>query len=212
MTKLCDSIKALIFDFGGVLMRSEDPEPRERMARELGLSLSALEEIVFNSEAGQLAEVGSISSEARWRQVTLRLGLKSPDAWLTFPRRFFSGEALDTQLIEHIRHLHRTYRTALLSNASESLDEYVRGTLGLGEVFDAIVISALVGTKKPDPHIYQVTLDRLGVAPHEAVFVDDRRENVEGADALGIHSFLFTTPQALLDDLKAVLRPSAFRS
>ena len=57
------NIKAIIFDFGGVLMRTDDPEPRERIAEQLGLSAQELEAIIFESEDGHRAEVGTITSE-----------------------------------------------------------------------------------------------------------------------------------------------------
>ncbi len=202
-------ITALIFDFGGVLMRTEDPEPRERMARKLGLSRQALEAIVFEGQLGEMAEVGAISSEERWRRVTHHLGLQSPDAWRTFASDFFAGEALDTELVDHIRSLHGKYKTALLSNASEILDRYVRHTLGLENAFDVIVVSALVGMKKPDPQIYLFTLGELNAAPEEAVFVDDWQQNVDAAAAVGMYAIQFTTRGtvlAQLDELLAIPR------
>jgi epoxide hydrolase-like predicted phosphatase len=199
------NIKAIIFDFGGVLMRTDNPEPRERMARQLGLSIRELETIVFESEDGQMAEVGAITSEERWKRVTGRLGMNAPDAWQTFPRQFFAGEVLDTRLVEYVRHLHGTHKTALLSNASDSLDEYVRSTLELGDAFDIIIISALVGVSKPDPAIYRLALDRLQVAANEAIFVDDRRDNVEAAAEVGIHAIQFSTREALIAQIDHLL-------
>jgi epoxide hydrolase-like predicted phosphatase len=198
-------IKAIIFDFGGVLMRTEDPEPRRRMAEQLGMSVQELEQAVFESEEGQLAEVGRLSSDERWRRVTARLGLQSPDAWQTFPGQFFAGEALDVELVDYVRSLRERYATALLSNASDSLDEYVRDQLGLSDAFDLIIVSALVGLKKPDPAIFRMALDRLDVAAHEAVFVDDRQDNVEGAASVGMYGIHFTTREALMAQLSALL-------
>jgi epoxide hydrolase-like predicted phosphatase len=198
-------IKAIVFDFGGVLMRTEDPEPRQQLAEQLGMSMQELEHVVFGSQESKLAEVGRLSSEERWRRVTARLGLRSPDAWQTFPGQFFAGEVLDAELIEYVRHLRKRHKTALLSNASDSLDEYVRGQLGLSDAFDLIIISALVGCKKPDREIYELALSRLQVAAHEAIFIDDRQDNVEGAAAVGMHGIQFRTRDALIAELNALL-------
>jgi putative hydrolase of the HAD superfamily len=205
MPKASHNIKAVIFDFGGVLMHTGDPEPRERLASQLGLSTRELEAVVFESEDGQMSEVGAITSEERWKRVTSSLGLTAPDAWQTFPGQFFAGEVLDSEMVEYVRRLRATHKTALLSNASDSLDEYVRNTLELGDAFDTIIISALVGVSKPDPAIYRLALDRLQVAPHEAIFVDDRRDNVEAAAAVGIHAIQFSTREALIAQIDHLL-------
>ncbi len=213
MHKTPRGIKAVIFDFGGVLMRMENPEPRRQLAEQLGMSMQELEDIVYQGEESRLAEVGSISSHDRWLRVTARLGLDSPDAWRTFPRQFFEGEELDVELVDYVRRLRKSHKTALLSNASDSLDDYVREELGLGDAFDLIIISALVGLKKPDPEIYALTLNRLQVAADEAIFVDDIQENVEGAASVGIHAIRFDTRAALMADLTALLgqRPHSER-
>ena len=65
-----------------------------------------------------------------------------------------------------------------------------------------VVVSALEGVAKPDERIYRITLERLGVAPQEALFVDDSPVNVEAARKLGIQTVLFTTPEALERELE----------
>ena len=79
------------------------------------------------------------------------------------------------------------------------------GFLSLGDCFDVTIVSGLVGMMKPDPAIYHLTLQRLGVAPHEAVFVDDMPENVRGATAVGMHAIRFTTRETVLTELDALL-------
>jgi epoxide hydrolase-like predicted phosphatase len=101
------------------------------------------------------------------------------------------------------------YKTALLSNASASFAELLHTKFGLGDCFDVIIVSALVGMMKPDPGIYHLVLERLHVAPYEAVFVDDMQENVEGAAAVGMHAIHFTTRDALLSELEALLGKAA---
>ncbi|MBM4431268.1 MAG: HAD family phosphatase [Chloroflexi bacterium] len=199
------SIKALIFDFGGVLSRTEDQRPRQRLAAQLGLTLEQLYDIVFNSDFARLSEVGELSSEERWQRMGQALGLGSADEIGAFLHEFFSGDKFDEELGRHIRRWRRCYKTALLSNAGDSLAVHVRDRLGLGDAFDEVIISALVGLAKPDPAIFRLALERLGVAPQEAVFVDDMPGNVDAAAALGIHAIRFTTREALLDQLRPLL-------
>jgi epoxide hydrolase-like predicted phosphatase len=203
------NIRALIFDFGGVLMRTVDRGPRRRLASRFGLSVDELEELVFGGPDSLLADTGGMSSEERWRRVSQRLDLPTKQAADSFVREFFSGEALDDRLVDHIRMLHREYKTALLSNASDSLDRFVREELGLEEVFDVIIISALVGVRKPDALIYQLALERLGVSAGEALFVDDLADNVEGARKLGLQAIQFRTKQQFMEDLQTLLARGA---
>jgi len=198
-------IKALIFDFGGVLIRTESQEPRKRLAKRLGLSPEELYAIILDGEATRLAELGRISSQERWERAAEALGLNSAEECLAVIREFFSGDVLDTELVERIRHWRARYKTALLSNFSDRLLDFVENELGLDDCFDAIIVSALVGVRKPDPAIYRLALDRLQVAPHEAVFIDDMRANVEGAASIGMHAIQFTTRDALFAELRTLL-------
>jgi epoxide hydrolase-like predicted phosphatase len=198
-------IKALIFDFGGVLIRTESWEPRQRLASRLGVSTEELYTVIFDSEATRLAELGRISSHERWQHIADALGLTSAEECLAVVREFFSGDVLDSVLVNHIRQWHARFKTALLSNFSRRLPEFVQNELGLGDCFDVIIASALVGMRKPDPAIYHLALNELQLAPHEAVFIDDMRANVEGAASIGMHAILFTTRDALLAELNAAL-------
>ena len=211
MTELRLPIRALIFDFGGVLVRTASRDSRDRLAASMGLTGAELEAVVFESEEGHLAELGRISSEERWRRVCDKLGVDSPEERQAFPQQFFAGEVLDPELVDNIRRLHERYKTALLSNASDSLANYIYQTLHLSDAFDAITISAQVGLSKPDPRIFRLVLEQLQVAPSEAVFVDDRQENVEAAASLGIHAIQFTTREALLAELGTLLQTPALQ-
>jgi epoxide hydrolase-like predicted phosphatase len=98
----------------------------------------------------------------------------------------------------------------LLSNAPARLETMLHNEWHIADCFDVIVISALVGMMKPDPAIYRLTLNQLQVAPQEAVFIDDMRENVEAAAALGIHAIQFTTRDGTLKELEALLRVDGY--
>jgi epoxide hydrolase-like predicted phosphatase len=200
------SIKALIFDFGGVLMRTMSEEPRDRLAAKFGLSRQELVSIVFDSQESQLEQFGRIAPDARWRRLAQDLGLRSREELDAFQTEFFSADALDVELIAYLRRMRGPYKTALLSNAWANLAGLLSNDLHIDDCFDVIVISAVVHLMKPDPAIYHYTLGQLQVAPQEAVFVDDMRPNVEAAAALGIHAIQFTTREAVLEELEALLR------
>jgi epoxide hydrolase-like predicted phosphatase len=84
------------------------------------------------------------------------------------------------------------------------MDHY---TEEIRELFDVVVISAEVGLHKPQPEIYRLAAERLGVEPQNCIFVDDLRENVEGAEAVGMTGVLHRDVEetiARVDDLLGV--------
>src|SRR5262245_50691225 len=109
-------LRALIFDFGGVLVRTEDWSPRQRWETRLGLAERALDAAVFGSEAARRASRGENSVAEVWADVARALQLDA--AQLDECRRdFWSGDRLDTELVALIAALRPRYKTAILSNA-----------------------------------------------------------------------------------------------
>ncbi len=197
-------LKAVIFDLGGVLVRTLDPQPRQRLAARLGISPGELSQLVFDSETARLATLGAITTEEHWQAVREALGL-SPDEFTTVPREFWDGDRLDLALVDFLRALRQRYRTALLSNAWDDLRRVMEEHWRITDAFDEIVISAEVGLAKPDVRVFTLTLARLGVLPAEAVFVDDFPENIQAASRVGLQTILFQSPEQALDDLRAML-------
>lgn len=193
------AIKAVIWDIGGVLLRTEDRRPRAALATELGLSYEDLVELVFGGERGHRAQRGEISPTENWSYVRQALEL-SPDQHTDLSQRFFGGDVLDQTLVNFIRSLRPRYLTAIISNAWRNLPEML-AQWGLAGDFDVVVGSGDVGIMKPDARIYQIALERLGVQPQEAIFIDDFIENVEGARQLGLLAVHFRNRQQALDEL-----------
>lgn len=181
-------IKAIIFDVGGVLIRTADQSGRQIWESRLGLPPGGAEAIVLNSEMGHRAQRGEISTEALWSWVGTHLELG--EELSQFRRDFWRGDFLDQSLVTLVRKLRRRYQLAIISNAMDSLTETL-AEHELLEEFDLIVGSAYEGIMKPDPVIYERTLHRLGLLPAESVFIDDSPANVAGAQALGINAVLF---------------------
>ena len=183
-------IKAIIFDVGGVLIRTEDYQPRREWEKKLGLAEWESEKIVFNSEMGQKAQRGAISDEALWRWIAEQLNLTAADL-AAFRASFWAGDALDVGLVDYIRRLRPAYQTAIISNATDALHESLTNQHKIANAFDLIVGSAREKVMKPAPEIYQRTLQRLGRLPEEAVFIDDFAHNIEAAQQMGWHTIHF---------------------
>jgi glucose-1-phosphatase len=195
------SIKAVIFDFGGVIVRTEDQAGRRKWEAQLGLGQGELSRLVFDSPAAIAATLGQAQEAAVWAH--LAEALRLDEAQLDACRRdFWSGDRLDTDLVELLKSLRPRYKTAILSNAWSGAREMFTRQFGLDQAVDAIIISAEEGVAKPLPLAYELAAERLGVRPAEAVFVDDFAHNVEAARAVGMHGIHYTPGL----DVRAALR------
>ncbi|MFQ6102210.1 MAG: HAD family hydrolase [Anaerolineae bacterium] len=197
-------VRAVIFDYGGVLMRTIDPTPRRELERRLGLPPGGATKLVFESLLWNEVQLGRVSSAEFWADVGQRAEL-SAEGLAKFRRTFWAGDRLDEELVALIRHLRdEGYRTALLSNAPTSLPQHLE-RLGIADAFEVVVVSGCEGLMKPDPAIFHLTLERLGVEPQQAVFVDDMVHNVDAARELGIHTVQFVDLATSLAELEALL-------
>jgi epoxide hydrolase-like predicted phosphatase len=194
-------IKAIIFDVGGVLIRTADRTSRQRLEKRLGLAESESEKIVFNSDIGRQAQRGIVTNRDLWEAVAQSLSL-SPEAVELFKRDFWGGDVLDEAMVELIRQLKQRYQTAIISNATDSLRETLQTIYPIADAFDLIVVSAEEKVMKPDPEIYRRTLKRLGCEAAESVFIDDFAENVAAARDLGMNVIHFNQSVNLAAELK----------
>lgn len=183
-------IKAVIFDVGGVLIRTTDYSYRRQWEKRLGLGEGESEEIVFNSDMGQKAQIGEISNEEFWIWVGSYLDLG--EALQAFRSGFWAGDVLDADLISYIRSLRPKYQTAIISNATDNLRESLEETYKIADAFDLIIGSAEEKVMKPDPQIFWTALHRLNRRPEETVFIDDFAHNIRAARDLGMAVIHFT--------------------
>jgi putative hydrolase of the HAD superfamily len=202
------SIRAVCWDFGGVLVRTYDRTPRQRWERRLGLAPYDLERLVFNGEMGLRASIGGATTQDIFRWVGERLRL-SPAETADLARDFFAGDRPDEDLIRLLRSLHPAYKVGLISNAWPELRGWISDLWGFADAFDSMSISAELGTMKPAPAIYRHALQTLDVAAEQAVFVDDFEENVVAARDLGMHAIRFHSPDQATHELQLLLAAHA---
>lgn len=198
------SVRALTWDFGGVLFRTEDQAPRQSWERKLNLQAGELHDLVFYGQTSRLATVGKASTEDIWRTVGEQLELTFDDLD-ALRGDFWAGDRLDRGLLEATRTLRKHLKTALLSNAWPDLRSYLVEDLQIDDAFDLVVISAEEGTAKPSEQIYRILLDRLSIRAEECVFIDDSPENVRTASELGIQTVLYQEREQTLHDLRSLL-------
>jgi epoxide hydrolase-like predicted phosphatase len=197
-----DMIKSVIFDVGGVLVRSGDRKGRTKWERRLGIDEWKSEEIIFNSEMGRKAQLGKISDQALWEWAAGQFDL-SPEEFQRFHDDFWADNAVDQAMIEMIKGLRPAYKTAIISNATDTLRDDLKDRYQILDFFDLVACSAEEKTMKPGPEIYLRTIERLQNEPGECIFIDDMEENVTAARRLEMKAIHFTPGTDLADQLSA---------
>ena len=198
------AIKAIIWDIGGVLERTEDFGPRSKLAAQLGWNVDDLSSLVFGHEDDHRIQLGQISLEEHYRNIADALGIDEGEIPGVIDT-FFGGDGLDREIVDHIREWKRTYTTAVISNYMPTLRSKINDHWQIGDAFDHLVISAEVGIMKPDPEIFHLALKKCGCRAGEAVFIDDFIDNVNSAQQIGMHAIHFTNPQQAVDALNRLL-------
>lgn len=196
-------IKAVIWDLGGVIARTEDRIPRDELAAEIGVTRKRLNYLFFSGPEGTRAQKGEITMDELIAFARAELGL-APGEHPDLVDRFFAGDRIDYELVDYIRSLRPSYKSGIISNAWSELPALLE-RWEIADAFDVVIGSGDEGVMKPDPRIYQLALDGLDVEAGEAVFVDDFIDNIEGARKLGIHGIHFKSPDQTLTELKGLL-------
>lgn len=185
---LSNMIKAVVFDWGDVIA----PAPHGGWINYLAgmLDLTVAETVPHWRAAGyQDFSAGLISESRFWLQFEKSLGRPLPDSmgrlWTESSARQPWPEIL--ALIDSLRK--NDIVTAILSNTVKPLSAMLRQD-GQYDGFDSVILSDEVGLSKPDPEIYQLLLNKLGLEPEECIFVDDKPRNLIPASSLGMITIL----------------------
>jgi putative hydrolase of the HAD superfamily len=198
------TIRAVMFDFGGVISSSpfeafEHLEEEQRLPRGFIRSVNATN---ADTNAWARLERGEVDLETfgpLWAAEAEALGGPAMDGRLVLER--LAGE-IRPQMVEAVRLCGTTYMTACLTNnfvrAEATLSAQVAGVYAL---FDAVLESRVLGVRKPDPRFYELACETLGVRPDESVFLDDLGVNLKPARALGMHTIKVADPDEALAEL-----------
>jgi putative hydrolase of the HAD superfamily len=201
-------VEAIISDFGGVLTTpllhafAAIQEDDGLDAGDLGSALRRIAERdgahpLYELECGRMTERDFMDR----LRAQLREDLGREVALHEFAERYFARLAPNQPMLAFLSELReRGYRLAMLTNNVREWEARWRAMLPVDELFEVVVDSAFVGVRKPDPEIYKLTCERLGVAPEQCLFVDDIEVNCAAAAALGMVAVWFRdTPQAIAE-------------
>ncbi|MCU1412492.1 MAG: hydrolase [Rhodoglobus sp.] len=197
-------IRAAVFDIGGVLEIVDDDRWQDQwISRWEGLAGVAPGTLRRSPYSGH--------SEADFRvRVVTALSLSAEQADRAMAQWWdaYCGE-LDVAMRDFVASLSRSgLIVAALSNSGDGARREEQRRYNFEELFDHLVYSHEVGVEKPDPAVYRLTEERLGVLPHEIVFLDDRAGAVEGARAAGWHGLLHTsTPESIAAIQRIIASP-----
>jgi putative hydrolase of the HAD superfamily len=196
-------VRGLIVDFGGVLTSNVFDAFRD-FCREEGLDPERVREL-FRDDPRALRlvrrlEIGEIEEDEFSSGFGGLLGIANSDGLVD---RIFGRIEPDEAMVEAVKRAKAAgVRTGLLSN-SMGTGRYDRDAFP--ELFDGVVISGEVGLHKPQPEIFELGCERIGLPPEECVFVDDLRENCDGAEAIGMTAILHRGAQTTISELERLL-------
>ncbi len=193
-------IKAIIFDWAGVLIDNYEEEFNKYCANSLDVKPKLFRKIFskYKSEFGK----GNISEKELWKKICYELKIdNSPQVslWGEAVKKIFTDKKGMYHLVAILKK--NKYKVGILSNTEIPAMEYFYNNQ-YDRYFDAVIFSCAERMIKPEKSIYLLALKKLGVEPKEALFIDDRRENVLGAEKLGINGILFKDLYQLRKEFK----------
>lgn len=207
-------IEAVISDFGGVLTSplldsfAAFQDSSGISLEDLGKAMAAVagrsggKHPLFELEKGRMSEASFL--QALGEELSHQLGREIE--LHSFGERYFEHLHPNQRLIEYMRELReRGYRMAICTNNIREWEPLWRAKLPVDEIFEVVVDSASVGSRKPEPRIYEITLNRLGVDPQAVVLVDDVEINCEVAQELGIRAVWFRSNEQAIGEIEAAL-------
>lgn len=210
-------IRAIVSDFGGVLT-SPLVGSFARIQDDWGLPLEALgramqtvterdgENPLFALECGRLSEhdfLGKLGD-------ALRDDLGRDVPMHEFSERFWAQLETNHELLDVLHGLRAEgYRMALLTNNVREWEPRWRAMIPVDDLFEVVVDSAFVGMRKPDPRIYELTVERVGLTAGQCLFIDDMEINVAAARDVGMAAVHFRETAQTIADVHAALGRTA---
>jgi HAD superfamily hydrolase (TIGR01509 family) len=188
-------IKGIIFDCFGVIIADIFQVMRAELRARDPAAGARADDLMHANHRGMLSSQECNQQMAELFNMSLQQFLDTVN----------KGETKDAELIGYIKQQRRSYKTALLSNiGAESLHKRFSDD-ELAELFDAVVVSGDVGYAKPEPQIYEIAADRLGLRYDECLFTDDKPEFCEAARAVGMQAIVYQSFGQFTSDAEAIL-------
>jgi len=200
------TIKAVVMDIGGVLVRTEDPAGRQALQKQFNLPDRGVERLVFDSKEAAASTIGHLDARQVWESVGKKLNLSSAELD-EFISKFWQGDVFDQTLFHYFQDLRANYTTALLTNAWQGARIDLSDRYGIieGKSVDYLLVSSELGVAKPDIAIYKVLRQTMNQEYENILFVDDFIENILAANKLGIQTIHYQPGMNLVSEIQSAL-------
>jgi putative hydrolase of the HAD superfamily len=196
-------MRAVIFDYGEVLC-TQDRAAHQRLIALTGLDHDAFERLYWRDRRDY--DLGVVDGRGYWTKFARDAGLTFTPAQIDslIETDVVMWTRVSAPMLAWAQSLQRAgFLIAILSNMVPEVLRNMRQEFAWLAGFDHLTWSCELGIAKPDPAIYTITCDKLGVAPGEALFIDDKIENVRAAEQLGLQALQFRSIDRLRSDLIA---------
>ncbi len=198
------SIRAVVFDIGGVLEITPDTGVTQKWENLLHLKQGELDERM--ASVWRDGSLGNCSEEQVQQGLRDIIGMdqEQVDAFWHDLWEEYLG-VLNTPLADYFNSLRPFYQTAILSNSFVGARSREQEHYHFAEITDLIIYSHEVGIAKPSQRIFVLLCERLGLQPEEIIFLDDVEKHVISARSIGIHAILFKDNAQAIEDINACL-------
>ncbi len=199
---MVQNIKAVCFDFGGVIELYEGGNILAKIAEFLKIPLDS-----FKAEYFKHNHLSNVNNQ-NWEDVVVKttsafnINVEKQTATRTLIHKWHSSKKLNTELLSWFPILKQQgFKIGILSNATTKRKEDLE-TKGVYNLIDTAIISADIGFQKPHKEAFDVLFQRLNVLPEETIFIDDAQKSLEKAREIGYHPILFKNNDQLKKDLE----------
>jgi putative hydrolase of the HAD superfamily len=190
---LVNNYDGVIFDYGGVLVQHQAPEDQQRLAEVVGIPVETFTGLYWADRLSY--DKGALSADEYWSDLARKAGAPPPDSGAIERLTELDTESwmrFDPVMWDWVKELQSAgKRVAMLSNMPRDLGDALRSRTARLDHFDQVTLSYEVRAAKPEPVIYEHCLEGLNTLPERTLFLDDRIENVQGAERLGISATQF---------------------
>jgi putative hydrolase of the HAD superfamily len=200
--------KAVLFDIGGVLTHSPVTRIKQFCAEE-GIC-DEVRTAIFGPEDGPWSrfERSQLTRDEFGEEFTRHIAnCNTKTTGPVFMEWFFQGFGERPEMVGVVKHLRGKVKLGAITNNVSRDEPAQQRTSGidLPSLFEVVVESAIVGYRKPEPEIFRIACEQLGIEPPEAVFLDDLGANLKGARVLGMHTIKVDDTLSAIDELEAAL-------
>lgn len=194
------SYKAIIFDLGNVLISFSHDKMFDQIASLTGIPSESVYQLLLEERAGHQYERGLITTEELYQLIQKRSKMTfEMKELLHAASNIFSPRKEMELLVKKLKE--KGYRLILLSNTIEPHFHFIKENYSFFPLFDHLILSYELGYAKPEKPIYEEAIKHAKCRSSECYFIDDRLENIQAAEILGIRGHHFRSPALLMDDL-----------